>query len=200
MPINLGVLISGRGSNMEALARYAAETANCPYRIALVISDQPAALGITRAQAFGIPALVRPRDANRGQAEQEAAVQQALDSKGCEMIALAGYMRRLSAPFLARWGAPKSRRVVNIHPSLLPAYRGLNTHARALADGAAWHGASVHLVDAEIDSGQVLAQARVPVLPQDTAAALAERVLAAEHWLYPHAVASLAQSLNAERR
>ncbi|SOB87551.1 phosphoribosylglycinamide formyltransferase-1 [Sphingomonas guangdongensis] len=177
MTVPVGILISGRGSNMQALVAGAGDA----YRVVLVASDNPDAAGLAWAAEQGIPTL-----AHAGKrAEREAAFDAALRDAGVEVIALAGYMRILSPGFIARW----RDRIVNIHPSLLPKYKGLDTHARALAAGDVEAGCSVHLVTEELDAGTVLGQARVPVLAGDTPETLAERVLAAEHSLYPAVLA-----------
>lgn len=178
----LGILISGRGSNMAALVD-AARDPGCPYRVVLVASDKPDAPGLAWAREAGIATFAQsPR--GMAKAEYEAAINTALDDAGAEYLALAGYMRLLSDAFVARWRG----RVVNIHPSLLPRYRGLDTHARAIAAGDAVAGCSVHLVTEELDGGAVLEQAQVPIRPDDTAETLAARVLVAEHALYPRAL------------
>ncbi len=177
---SVGVLISGRGSNMAALVD-AARDASCPFEIAIVASDRGDAPGLAWAKAQGVPVFTAPP----GKAEREAAIDREFRAAGVEMIALAGYMRLLSAGFVAAWHG----RIVNIHPSLLPAYKGLDTHARELAAGDIEAGCSVHVVTEELDGGAVLAQARVPILAGDTPDSLAERVLAEEHRLYPQALA-----------
>ena len=169
----VGILISGRGSNMQALVAAAGDA----YDIALVASDNPDAAGLAWAADRGIATLAHPGK----RTEREAAFDAALRDAGVATIALAGYMRLLSDDFVAKWRG----RIVNIHPSLLPKYKGLDTHARALAAGDAEAGCSVHVVTEELDAGDLLGQARVPVLPGDTPDTLAERVLAAEHSLYP---------------
>ncbi|MEH3106770.1 MAG: phosphoribosylglycinamide formyltransferase [Sphingomonas fennica] len=179
----IAVLISGRGSNMAALAA-AARDAACPFRLSVVIANDPAAPGLAIAAAEGIPTAARSH-AGLSRALHEAWIEAALGE--AEWIALAGYMRLLSPDFVARHAG----RIVNIHPSLLPRHKGLDTHTRALAAGDAEHGCTVHLVTAALDDGPVLAQARVPVLPGDDAGALAARVLAEEHRLYPAALAAL---------
>jgi formyltetrahydrofolate-dependent phosphoribosylglycinamide formyltransferase len=183
------VLISGRGSNMAALVE-AARAADCPYEVVCVISDRADAAGLETARAAGIAAehvAPVPRD----KAAHESLIEIALARHDVELVALAGYMRILSPAFCARWAG----RLVNIHPSLLPRYPGLDTHARAIAAGDREHGASVHLVTAGVDEGPVLAQARVPVLAGDTPEALAARVLAEEHKLYPRALADYVRRL-----
>ncbi len=161
---------------MAALVEAAADPA-CPFIVALVASDKPDAPGLTWAAERGIATFAHPGK----RAEREAAFDAALREHGVGTIALAGYMRLLSDDFVARWRG----RIVNIHPSLLPLYKGLDTHARALAAGDAEAGCSVHVVTEELDAGEVLGQARVAILPGDTSDALAARVLAAEHRLYP---------------
>ena len=170
---------------MAALIDAARDPA-CPYRIALVISNVEDALGLDIARAAGIATFAR---SHRGmpRAEFDALIDRELRAARIEWIALAGYMRLLSPEFVARWPG----RIVNIHPSLLPLYKGLHTHARAIAAGDARAGCSVHLVTGALDDGPVIAQAEVPILPDDTAETLAERVLAEEHRLYPAALARL---------
>lgn len=179
----IGILISGRGSNMAALVE-AAAAPDCPYTVALVASDKPEATGLAWAAERGVATFAQsPKGMPK--AEYEAKIDAALREAGVEAIALAGYMRLLSDDFVARWRG----RIVNIHPSLLPKYKGLDTHARAIAAGDAEAGASVHIVTEELDGGDVLGQVRVPVLPRDTADALAARVLAEEHKLYAKTLA-----------
>ncbi len=186
--VRVAVLISGRGSNMAALLRAAADPAY-PAAVALVLSNRADAAGLEVARAAGIPTeLVESRAFGRDRAGFEAAMQAALDRHGIGLVALAGFMRVLTAGFVERW----RDRLVNIHPSLLPAFPGLDTHARALAAGVRLHGCTVHLVRAGVDDGPILAQAAVPVLDDDTEATLAARVLAQEHRLYPAALAWLA--------
>jgi phosphoribosylglycinamide formyltransferase-1 len=179
----VGVLISGRGSNMMALAEAAKDPA-CPYEIAIIASDKPEAPGLAWAREQGLRTFAQsPKGIPK--AEYEAAVDSALRAAGAEFIALAGYMRLLSDDFVARWRG----RIINIHPSLLPKYKGLDTHARAIEAGDVLAGCSVHIVTEELDGGEVLGQGEVPVLPGDTPDTLAERVLAEEHRLYPRALA-----------
>ena len=175
-PAKVAVLISGRGSNMQALAAAQGDD----YEIVVVASDRPGAAGLAWAIEHGLPTFaLSPREV--GKPAYEAALDAALRAAGAEWIALAGYMRLLSDAFVARWRG----RVVNIHPSLLPKYKGLDTHARAIAAGDTIAGCSVHIVTEELDAGEVLGQAEVPVLPGDTPDTLAQRVLAEEHRLYP---------------
>ncbi len=174
-PRRVAVLISGRGSNMRALIEQAQG-----YDVALVAANKRHAPGLDVARGLGAPtfAFEAPRD------EFEAALERSLADHRIGTIALAGYMRLLSPQFIGRWRG----RIVNIHPSLLPEYKGLDTHARVLAAGETLTGCTVHLVSEELDSGEILAQVEVPVEPGDDAAALAERVLRAEHKLYPKAL------------
>jgi phosphoribosylglycinamide formyltransferase-1 len=184
----VAVLISGRGSNMAALLA-AAEDPAYPAEVALVLSNRAEAPGLALAAARGVPtAVVESRAFKGDRAGFEAAMQAEIARHGAEIIALAGFMRVLTEGFVARWDG----RMINIHPSLLPAFPGLDTHARALAAGVRLHGCTVHLVTAGVDEGPILAQAAVPVLPGDTEASLGARVLAEEHRLYPAALAWLA--------
>ena len=179
----VAVLLSGRGSNMMALVE-AAEAADCPYEVGLVASDKPDAAGVGWARARGLPVFaLSPRGI--GKAAFEADLDAALRAAKVEAIALAGYMRLLSDDFVAQWRG----RIVNIHPSLLPKYKGLDTHARAIDGGEVVAGCSVHVVTEELDAGEVLGRAEVPVLPGDTPETLAARVLAEEHRLYPRVLA-----------
>ncbi len=175
-PAKVAVLISGRGSNMQALA-----AAQGPeYQIVLVASDRPDAAGLAWARTEGLATFaLSPRGI--GKIAYEDALDAALRAAGADYIALAGYMRLLSDTFVARWRG----RIVNIHPSLLPRYKGLDTHARAIAAGDAAGGCSVHVVTEELDGGEVLGRAEVPIRADDDADTLAARVLAEEHRLYP---------------
>jgi phosphoribosylglycinamide formyltransferase-1 len=183
----VAVLISGRGSNMSALVE-AASAKDYPAEIMLVVSNRPGAPGVSRAEQAGIRTVV----VDDAQFEDRAAFEHALDARlneaGIELVCLAGFMRVLSPQFVDRWRG----RMINIHPSLLPAFPSLNTHASALLAGAREHGCTVHFVTAEVDRGPVIAQAEVPVLPGDSPATLAARVLSAEHRLYPRALAEVA--------
>jgi phosphoribosylglycinamide formyltransferase-1 len=176
---SLVVLISGRGSNMQALL-----DAALPARIAAVISNEPHAGGLATAEAAGVPALVIDHRAYASKPEFESALAAAIERHGADLVVLAGFMRVLSASFIARFEG----RLLNIHPSLLPAFPGLHTHRRALEAGARIHGCTVHFVTAEVDAGPIVVQAAVPVLPADTEETLAARVLEQEHRIFPAAV------------
>jgi phosphoribosylglycinamide formyltransferase-1 len=180
---NIVILISGRGSNMEAVVS-AAQSEGWPARIAAVISNRPDAAGLAFAQARGIATAVVPSKEFASRVEFDAALRQEIDRFAPDLVVLAGFMRILTAPFVEHYAG----RMLNIHPSLLPAFPGLATHRQALDSGVAEHGATVHFVTAELDHGPVIAQARVKVLPGDTEDLLAARVLVEEHKLYPYAV------------
>jgi phosphoribosylglycinamide formyltransferase 1 len=182
----VGVLISGRGSNLKALI----EADQDAYEIVLVASNVEDAAGLEVARAAGIATFAKSH-AGLKRAEFDALIDAELRAHAVEAVALAGYMRILSDAFVAGWAG----RMVNIHPSLLPLHKGLDTHARAIAAGDARAGCSVHLVTAGLDDGPVLAQAQVPILPGDTPEALAARVLVEEHRLYPRALAELVRTL-----
>lgn len=184
----VGVLISGRGSNLKALLD--AQAADCPYEVALVVSNVEDAPGLDFARALGIATFAKSHKGLK-RAEFDALVDAELRAHNIEAVALAGYMRLLSPGFVEGW----TGRMINIHPSLLPLYKGLDTHARAIQAGDAKHGCSVHLVTAELDDGPILAQAEVPILPGDTPDTLAARVLVEEHRLYPLALAELVRTL-----
>lgn len=176
----VGILISGGGSNMVALAKDM--VGDHPGRTKLVIANDPGAGGLLKANALRIPtAVVDHRDFPKDREGFEAELQVVLEEAGIEMIALAGFMRILTPSFTAKWAG----RMLNIHPSLLPKYKGLHTHARALEAGDAQHGCSVHEVTADLDDGPILGQARMDVRAGDTPQSLAERLLPLEHQLYP---------------
>jgi phosphoribosylglycinamide formyltransferase 1 len=183
----VGVLISGRGSNMMALVE-AAKNADFPAEIALVVSNKPDAAGITYARDNGVRSAVVIDRGFPTREQFEKALDQTLRDAHVEIVCLAGFMRILTPWFVERWMG----RMINIHPSLLPAYKGLHTHERALADGVRIHGCSVHFVVPELDAGPIIAQAAVPVEPGDDAGALAARVLQQEHRIYPAALGWLA--------
>jgi phosphoribosylglycinamide formyltransferase-1 len=174
----VAVLISGRGSNMAALI-YASRADDCPYEVALVTGDKPDAPGLDVARAEGI--AVEPLDARALGSTYWDKLHQLLEKNGVDLVALAGFMRIIPEGFVARWEG----RMVNIHPSLLPKYKGLHSHDACLKAGDKVSGATVHLVTSELDSGDILGQVQVAILPNDTAETLAERVLIAEHQLYP---------------
>jgi phosphoribosylglycinamide formyltransferase-1 len=181
----VGVLMSGRGSGAMSLIE-AAKAADYPADIALVVSNNPDAPGLARATAAGIPTLaVDHRPFGKDREAHERVIDAALRQAGVEFVALAGYMRVLTPYFVKAW----SGRMINIHPSLLPAFPGLHTHARALEAGVKTHGCSVHWVVDGVDEGPLIGQAEVPVLPDDDEETLAARVLAAEHQLYPACLA-----------
>lgn len=180
---NIVILISGRGSNMEAIVR-AMESEGWPARIAAVISNKPEAKGLEYAQARGIPTAVVANKEYASRAEFDAALQETIDRFAPDLVVLAGFMRILTAPFVEHYAG----RMLNIHPSLLPLYPGLGTHQQAIDAGDKEHGATVHFVTAELDHGPIVAQARIPVLPDDTEDTLSARLLVEEHKLYPYAV------------
>ena len=180
---NIVILISGRGSNMEAVV-HAAQSEGWPARIAAVISNRPDAAGLAFAQERGIATAVVPSQQFADRAEFDAALRQEIDRHAPDLVVLAGFMRILTAPFVEHYAG----RMLNIHPSLLPAFPGLATHRQALEAGVPEHGATVHFVTAELDHGPAVAAAKVPVLAGDTPDTLAARVLVEEHKLYPYAV------------
>jgi phosphoribosylglycinamide formyltransferase-1 len=189
--LNLAILISGRGSNMEALLSAAADPAY-PARPVLVASNRPDAKGLETAAAAGIPTLAIDHKLHGKDREAfERALDKALTDAGTEIIALAGFMRVLTPWFVTRWEG----RMINIHPSLLPKYKGLDTHQRAIDAGDAEAGCTVHWVSAGVDEGEIIAQAAVPILPGDTADTLAARTLPEEHKLYPRALALACQHI-----
>lgn len=191
--LRLAILISGTGTNMVAIAR-ACASGQVAADIGVVISDQPLAAGLDRARELGLAAQVV--DAAKFRTARgidrpafETALAAAIDESRAELVILAGFMRVLSAGFVSRYAG----RLLNIHPSLLPSYKGLDTHARALAGGDREHGASVHFVTAELDGGPVVLQGRVPVLAGDDVATLSARVHAIEHIIYPQVIGWLAE-------
>ncbi|MCT6856132.1 MULTISPECIES: phosphoribosylglycinamide formyltransferase [Bombella] len=177
----IAILISGRGSNMLALMEACARP-DFPAKIVLVLSNKADAAGLDTARKAGIKTLCIPhKDYGKGREAHERAIDEAVRASGAELICLAGYMRVLTPWLVQQWQG----RMINIHPSLLPAFPGLHTHEAALKAGAKEHGCTIHLVTDGVDEGPILAQARVPVLPHDDADALAARVLEQEHRLYP---------------
>ena len=175
----VAVLISGRGSNMAALI-YASRAEDCPYEVALVTGDNPDAPGLDLAEAERV-ATIRMPGPGKDKSQYFKDLQKLLEDRSIDLVALAGFMRILPDDFVAKWEG----RMVNIHPSLLPKHKGLGTHQACLAAGEKVTGATVHLVTPELDSGEILGQVEVAVLPDDTPETLAERVLIAEHQLYP---------------
>ncbi len=184
----VGILISGRGSNMVSLVE-AAQAEGFPAEIALVLSNVPGAGGLDRAKEFGIAtATVDHRAFNKDREAFERAMDEVLRVNQIDLVVLAGFMRIMTPWFVRRWEG----RLINVHPSLLPLFKGTHTHRQALEAGVAEHGCSVHFVVPELDAGPVIMQAKVPVLPGDDEDALAARVLEQEHLLYPRALAEVA--------
>ncbi|WP_284210292.1 phosphoribosylglycinamide formyltransferase [Methylorubrum aminovorans] len=181
------MLISGRGSNMVSLIE-AARAPDYPAEIVLVLSNRPDAAGLDRARTAGIPARAIDHKAFSDRAGFDAALQAELEGAGIELIVLAGFMRILTDAFVEAWAG----RMINIHPSLLPLFKGTHTHERALEAGVRLHGCTVHYVVPELDAGPIVAQAAVPVLPDDDADTLSARVIVQEHRLYPAALAVIA--------
>jgi len=184
------ILISGRGSNMQSLVE-AARRPDYPAEIVVVISNRPEAPGLAWAKEQGVPVLAMDHRLYSDRAHFESQLQGVLAASRVDLVCLAGFMRLMTAPFVDSW----RDRMLNIHPSLLPAFRGLDTHARALAEGVKFAGCTVHLVRPETDQGPILGQAVVPILPEDTESSLAARVLSAEHRLYPRILETFAAGL-----
>lgn len=186
----VAVLISGRGSNMSALIK-AAENPAYPAEIALVISNKPSAAGLKVAEEAGIEtAVIRGKDYD-GREAFDSAINACLRANNIEIVCLAGFMRILTPGFVASWQG----RMINIHPSLLPSFKGLDTHERAIQAGVKLHGCTVHFVTEEMDDGPIIIQAAVPVLDNDTPESLGARVLQKEHEIYPQALSWVAQGL-----
>jgi phosphoribosylglycinamide formyltransferase 1 len=183
----IGILISGRGSNMMSLIE-ASRAPDSPTEIAVVVSNRPEALGLLRAQEFGIPTVAIDHKLFASRVPFEMRLHQALLDHKCDLICNAGFMRLLTGGFVERW----KDRHLNIHPSLLPAFPGLDIHKRVLEQGVLITGCTVHFVRVEMDAGPIVAQSAVTVLPDDTEETLAARVLEAEHKLYPHALRMVA--------
>ena len=183
----VAVVISGRGSNMEAIVR-ASRASGSRYEVVRVIADREDAGGLARAAALGVPTAVVPVKRFPDRASFDAALGLELAAAGARLVALAGFMRILSAEFVANYAG----RLLNIHPSLLPRYKGLDTHARALAAGDTLHGASVHYVTAELDGGPVVMQGRLRIRAGDTPDSVSARVHALEHIIYPHVCSLIA--------
>lgn len=186
--LKVAVLISGRGSNMAALAD-AAAAPDYPARIVAVISNRPDAAGLALAAEHGLPTQVIDHQAFPDRTTFDAALTEAAETAGAEFICLAGFMRLFTTGFIDHW----RDRLINIHPSLLPAFPGLNVHRKVLERGCRFSGCTVHFVRPDTDTGPIIAQAVVPVHPDDDAGALADRVLAAEHVLYPMALRLVAE-------
>ena len=186
--LKLGVLISGRGSNLQALIEACAER-DFPATVALVVSNNPHAQGLARAAACGLPTAVIERRDHGDRDAFDQALGEAIGAHDADLVCLAGFMSILGTGFIARWRG----RLINIHPSLLPEFPGLDTHARVLAAGVRTTGCTVHYVTAEVDAGPVIIQQSVPVEANDTPETLAARVLAAEHQIYPRAVRLIAE-------
>jgi formyltetrahydrofolate-dependent phosphoribosylglycinamide formyltransferase len=191
-PVRVAVLLSGRGSNMLALSEHKRRDPDRGYRIVLTVSNVPDARGLVLAKRLGIKTWSRGHEGLK-RADYDALIDEALAAHDVELIALAGYMRLLSPAFVEKWEG----RILNIHPSLLPEYKGLDTHRRALAAGDEYAGCTVHLVTPELDSGPIIAQAKVKILPRDDPDTLAARVLEEEHLLYPIALEEYARALRA---
>ena len=187
--LKVGVLISGRGSNLQALIDASAAD-SFPAEIALVISNVADATGLRRAEAKGVATTVIDHKAFDDRESFDDAIHEALSAAGVQLVCLAGFMRLLTDGFVSRW----RDRLINIHPSLLPAFRGLNVHDRVLEYGARFSGCTVHFVRAAMDDGPIIAQAVVPVLQDDDPESLAARILSHEHRIYPLVVAMIAQS------
>jgi phosphoribosylglycinamide formyltransferase-1 len=186
-PLRLAILISGRGSNMATIARACLQN-QVAAAVAVVISDRPGVAGITTAQDMGLETHVVSRKSAADRAAFELALGQCIDTYSPDLVALAGFMRVLSGPFVERYAG----RMLNIHPSLLPKYTGLHTHSRVLEAGDTAHGASVHFVTPELDGGPLILQSRISVKAGDTEATLSARVQASEHVIYPRAIEWLA--------
>ncbi len=186
--LKLAVLISGRGSNLQALID-ACRDPTYPAEIVLVLANDPAALGLKRAEAAKIPTRTVDHRDFSDRVAFEAQLSQAIEVAGANLVCLAGFMRLLGGEFVRRW----RDRLINIHPSLLPAFKGLHTHERAIQAGVRIAGCTVHFVREDMDHGPIIVQAAVPVRPDDDAAALAARVLAQEHTVYPLAVRLIAE-------
>ncbi|MEI7610708.1 MAG: phosphoribosylglycinamide formyltransferase [Rhodospirillaceae bacterium] len=186
--LRVGVLISGRGSNLQALIEATSDPAY-PAEIALVVANQPDAGGLQRARSVGIRTEIINHRAFNAKQGFEASIDAALRGAKVELVCLAGFMRILTPWFVERW----RDRLINIHPSLLPAFKGLDTHERVLATGARFTGCTVHFVRPDVDDGPIVVQAAVPVMPGDTPDTLSARVLGAEHHCYPLAVRLIAE-------
>lgn len=188
MKKKVGVLVSGRGSNLQALLDACADP-SFPAEISLVISNVPGVYALERAEKAGVPTLTIPHKGFPSREAFDAEMDMALRAAGIEIVCLAGFMRLLSTPFAEGWRG----KMINIHPALLPSFKGLHTHRRAIEAGVKLHGCTVHLVTPELDDGPILVQKAVPVLSQDDEDTLAARVLEQEHKAYPEALRLLAE-------
>jgi phosphoribosylglycinamide formyltransferase 1 len=189
-PLKVAVLISGRGSNLQALIdAFGPPVTDSPVKIALVLSNKADALGLERAAKAGIKTEIVDHKAFAAREDFDVAMDREIRAAGAEFVALAGFMRLFTPQFVTAW----KDKLINIHPALLPAFPGLDTHKRALQAGVRFHGATVHFVRHETDTGPIIAQAAVPVLPGDDEGTLAARVLQAEHRLYPLALRLIAE-------
>lgn len=186
--LKLGVMISGSGTNLQALIDACAES-NFPAEVSVVISNRPSALGLERAKKTGIDAVCVDHTAFENRADFETALHACLKDHDVELVCLAGFMRILNADFVNRW----KDRMINIHPSLLPSYKGLHTHARAIEDGVRFGGCTIHFVRPEMDDGPIIMQAAVPISDGETEDSLAEKILQYEHQMYPAAVRLIAE-------
>lgn len=190
MALKVAVLISGRGSNLQALIdAFGPQMANSPVQIVLVLSNRPEAQGLERAAKAGLKTEIVDHKAFASRDDFDVAMDREIRAAGAEFVVLAGFMRLLTEGFINAW----KDRMINIHPALLPSFKGLDTHKRALEAGVKLHGCTVHFVRHETDTGPIIAQAAVPVLPGDDEAMLATRVLRAEHKLYPLALRLVAE-------
>lgn len=195
--VRLAILISGRGSNMQAILDAASTESDYPAEPALVLSNRPGAPGLLTARRAGIATIAIDHKAFGNDREAfERHIDAALRDANTELVALAGFMRILTPWFVGRWKG----RLINIHPSLLPKYKGLNTHQRAIEAGDSHGGASAHWVSEDVDGGAVISQIRVPIAPGETPETLEEKVLAAEHVLYPKAVRQACEKLLSQRK
>ena len=193
--IRVAVLLSGRGSNMLAISEYRRREPDRAYDIALVASNVPTARGLVLARRLGVETWAHSH-VGMERETFDTRLSEALEERRIELIALAGYMRLLSDPFVERWAG----RILNVHPSLLPLHKGLDTHRRAIVAGDEYGGCSVHLVTADLDSGPVLGQAKVRILPRDDSESLAARVLEEEHRLYPMVLDQYCRALIEQRQ
>ena len=186
--LKLGVMISGSGTNLQALIDACAKD-NFPAEVSVVISNRPSAQGLERAQKAGIDAVCVDHTEFENRADFETAIHECLKEHDVELVCLAGFMRILNADFVNRW----KDRMINIHPSLLPSYKGLHTHARAIEDGVRFGGCTIHFVRPEMDDGPIIMQAAVPISDGETEDSLAEKILRYEHQMYPAAVRLIAE-------